>query len=80
MRRPSRDLLLVLVGIVANETLGHWWLGTMGRDALPLKIGERWTVTPEFNLALMILWPVVLAVLVWMAWFKRAPGALPRTT
>ena len=24
MRRSSRDIILVLVGIAANETLGHW--------------------------------------------------------
>lgn len=79
MRRSSRDLLLVLVGMAANETLGHWWLGTMGRDVLPLKIGERWTVTPELNLTLMVLWPVVLSILVWLAWFRRAPVASPHT-
>lgn len=79
MRRRTRDLLLVLVGMAVDETLGHWWLGTMARDLLPLKIGERWTVTPEFNLALMILWPVVLAALSWLVWFRRAPEATPRT-
>lgn len=79
MRRRTRDILLVLVGMATSETLGHWWLGTMARDVLPLKIGERWTVTPEFNLALMILWPVVLAFLAWLVWFRRAPEATPRT-
>lgn len=79
MQRRTRDILLVLVGMATNETLGHWWLGTMGRDALPLKVGERWTVTPEINLALMILWPMLLAVLVWLAWFRKAPGPAART-
>jgi hypothetical protein len=75
MRRRTRDLLLILTGMAASETLGHWWLGTFGRDVLPLKVGDRWTVTPEFNLALMILWPVALAILAWMVWFRRAPQA-----
>jgi hypothetical protein len=79
MRRRKRDLLLVLVGMAANETLGHWWLGTIARDVLPIRIGDRWTITPEFNLALMIIWPVILSALVWFAWFKRTPEASPRT-
>ena len=79
MRTRTRDLLLVLVGIAANETLGHWWLGTVGRDVLPLRIGDRWTVTPEFNLALMILWPVILGILVWAAWFRKVPEPSART-
>ena len=79
MRKRSRDVLLVLVGVVANETVGHWWLGTMAKDVLPLRIGQHLTVTPEFNLALMIIWPVVLAVLVWLAWFRQTPEGSPRT-
>jgi len=79
MRRRTRDPLLVLVGMAASETLGHWWLGTVARDVLPIQIGNRWTITPEFNLALMIIWPVILSALVWFAWFKRTPEASPRT-
>jgi len=70
--RKSREL-------TANETLGHWWLGTVARGVLPIRMGDRWTITPEFNLALMLIWPVILAVLVWLAWFKRAPEVSPRT-
>lgn len=73
MRRRTRDLLLVLVGMATSETLGHWWLGTMARDVLPLKIGDRWTVTPEFNTALMVIWPLALAFLAWLVWFRGAP-------
>lgn len=67
----GRDVAMVLVGVAATETVGHWWLGTMGRDMMPIKFGNLWTVTPEFNLLLMIAWPVALAVLVWLAWFRR---------
>lgn len=67
----GRDVAMVLVGVAATETAGHWWLGTMGRDMLPMRFGDLWTVTPEFNLALMIGWPIALAVLIWLAWFRQ---------
>ena len=70
MRRSSRDIVLVLVGIVANETLGHWWLGTFGKELLPMKFGP-WNITTDVNVGFMIAWPIALAVLVWYAWFRK---------
>ena len=55
----GRQVAMVLVGYAANETFGHWWLGTLGRDMLPMRIGN-WTVTPEMNVGFMIGWPIVL--------------------
>ena len=66
----GRQVAMVLVGYAANETLGHWWLGTMGRDMLPMRIGN-WSVTQDVNLGFMIGWPVVLGFLVWYAWFRK---------
>ena len=66
----GRQVAMVLVGYAANETLGHWWLGTLGRDMLPMRIGN-WTVTPEMNVGFMIGWPIVLGCLIWFAWFRK---------
>ena len=69
MKSRAQLASMFLAGYAANETLGHWWLGTLGRDMLPLKVGQ-WTVTEQANIAFMIAWPVVLGGLVWFAWVR----------
>jgi hypothetical protein len=66
----SRQAAMFLAGVAADETLGHWWLGTLGRDALPMKVGP-WSITSDVNVGFMIMWPAVLATLVWIAWFRK---------
>jgi hypothetical protein len=58
MKSRGQQAAMFLAGIAANETLGHWWLGTLGRDMLPMKFGQ-FTVT------------VVLGGLVWFAWVRK---------
>jgi hypothetical protein len=52
----SRQAAMFLAGVAADETLGHWWLGTLGRDALPMKVGP-WSITSDVNVGFMIAWP-----------------------
>ena len=66
----AQHAAIFLAGIATQETIGHWWLGTMGRDMLPMRIGN-WSVTQDVNLGFMIGWPVVLGFLVWYAWFRK---------
>jgi hypothetical protein len=66
----SQHAAIFLAGIATQETIGHWWLGTFGRDMLPMRIGP-WTVTEQANIAFMIGWPVILAFLAWYAWFRK---------
>lgn len=66
----SRQAAMVLAGLAADEAVGHWWLGTLGKDMLPVKVGP-WSVTAEANTLFMIGWPVMLAFLVWFAWFRK---------
>ena len=70
MKSRGQQAAMFLAGIAANETLGHWWLGTLGRDMLPMKLGQ-WTVTEQANVAFMIAWPMVLGGLVWFAWVRK---------
>ena len=66
----GRHAAMFLAGIAADETLGHWWLGTLGKDMLPMKVGP-WSITTDVNVGFMIAWPVALAALVWYAWFRK---------
>jgi hypothetical protein len=66
----SRQAAMFLAGVAADETLGHWWLGTLGRDALPMKVGP-WSITSDVNVGFMIAWPAVLVTLVRFAWFRK---------
>jgi hypothetical protein len=63
----SREVAKFLAGIACHETLGHLWLGTLGRDLLPLSF-SLFTFTEDMNLVCMVVWPVILAGLVWYAW------------
>jgi hypothetical protein len=66
----GRHAAMFLAGIAADESLGHWWLGTLGKDMLPMKVGP-WSITADVNVGFMIAWPVVFAILVWYAWFRK---------
>jgi hypothetical protein len=66
----ARQAAMVLFGVAADETLGHWWLGTMGKDMLPMKVGP-WSITSEVNVGFMIGWPIALAFLGWFAWYRK---------
>jgi hypothetical protein len=76
MARHAREFAKFVSGIAAHETLGHWWLGTFGRDWLPLKL-SWFTFTREMNVVAMAAWPVVLAALVYFAWFSRGARGRP---
>lgn len=64
----ARDAAKFFAGWAASETLGHWLLGLMGTDMFPLSVG-RFTFTAGWNTFAMIVWPVVLAALVYVGWF-----------
>ena len=66
----GRMAAMFLAGVAANETVGHWWLGTFGKDLLPVKVGP-WSIGAEANSVLMIAWPLVLVALAWYAWFRK---------
>ena len=66
-----RDVAKVLTGVAASETIGHWWLGTFGTRFLPLDLGW-FTFTREVNWVAMGVWPLALAVCVWVGWWRRA--------
>jgi hypothetical protein len=72
MSYTGREVAKFFSGVVAHETLGHWWLGIWGSDLLPWKIGG-YTFTSAINAYCMIGWPIVLAVLLYFAWIRK-PG------
>lgn len=79
MKLSARDILILVTGIAAHESIGHWWLGIWGREMLPIKLG-RITFTAEWNTFAMIAWPIALVPLVYFGWWRRAParpGASP---
>jgi hypothetical protein len=67
----GQQAAMFFAGIATWETLGHWWLGTVGRDALPIKVGQ-WNFGVEANWVAMTAWPIILAALVWYAWLRPA--------
>ena len=75
MSSVTREIAKFLSGYAAAETLGHWWMGIWGRHLLPMDVGW-FTFTTTFNTFAMIFWPVVLAALVYMGWFRTAEPAL----
>ena len=70
----ARLAAMFLAGIAADETVGHWWLGTFGRDMLPMQFGGL-TVTSTLNTAMMVIWPVVLVLSLWFAVFRKGRRA-----
>jgi hypothetical protein len=74
MSSITREVAKFLSGYAAAETLGHWWMGIWGRDLLPMDIGW-FTFTPAFNTFAMICWPLVLATLMYVGWFRKAERA-----
>lgn len=74
MAGRAREIAKFASGVAAHETLGHWWLGTFGSQWLPIKL-SWFTFTQEMNYAVMAAWPVVLAGLVYFAWFSRGARA-----
>ena len=78
MSGATREIAKALSGYAAAETIGHWWMGIWGRHLLPLDMGW-FTFTPALNTFAMIIWPLVLAALVYYAWFhKPRPAVVPK--
>ena len=75
MSSVTREIAKFLSGYAATEAIGHWWMGTWGRHLLPMDVGW-FTFTPAVNLFAMIIWPLVLAALVYYAWIRKAEPAL----
>ena len=75
MSSVTREIAKFLSGYAAAETLGHWWMGIWGRYLLPIDVGW-FTFTPAFNTFAMIIWPLVLAALVYVGWFRKAEPVL----
>lgn len=69
---------MFLAGIAADETIGHWWLGTFGRDMLPMQVGAL-TVTSTLNTAMMVIWPALLVLSIWFAWFRKGRPSVARS-
>jgi hypothetical protein len=70
MSGTGREIAKFFAGFAANETIGHWWIGIWGSSLLPLKIGGI-TFTSTFNLVCMVFWPIALALLVYVGWFRK---------
>ena len=70
----SREVAKFLAGVACNESLGHLWLGTFGRDLLPLPL-KVFTFTAGMNDVCMVVWPLVLAGLVWYGWLWQPRGS-----
>ena len=80
MSSVTREIAKFLSGYAAAETLGHWWMGIWGRHLLPIDVGW-FTFTPAFNAFAMIAWPLVLAALVYVGWFRKpAPAHVEGST
>lgn len=75
MMQP-REIAKFASGIAAHESLGHWWLGTFGREYLPIKLSWM-TLGENVNYVAMVAWPIVLAALVYYAWLSKTPGRKP---
>ena len=77
MSSVTREIAKFLSGYAATEAIGHWWMGTStsGRHLLPMDVGW-FTFTPAMNLFAMIIWPLVLAALVYYAWIRKAEPVL----
>jgi hypothetical protein len=75
MSSVTREIAKALSGYAGAETIGHWWMGTWGRHLLPMDLGW-FTFTPALNTFAMIAWPVVLAALIYVGWFRKAEPAL----
>lgn len=75
----ARLAAMFLAGIAADETVGHWWLGTFGRDMLPMQFGGL-TVTSTLNTAMMVIWPVILVLSLWFAVFRKGRRAATART
>jgi hypothetical protein len=70
MTHITRDIAKFFSGWAAAETVGHWWMGTWGRELLPMELGW-FTFTPAINTFAMTAWPIVLAGLVYFGWFYK---------
>lgn len=70
MFHATREIAKALSGYAGAETIGHWWMGIWGRHLLPMDVGW-FTFTPALNTFAMIVWPLVLAALVYFAWFYK---------
>jgi hypothetical protein len=75
MSNTTREIAKFLSGYAGAETLGHWWMGIWGRHLLPIDLGW-FTFTPTFNTFAMIVWPLVLAALVYVGWVRKAEPAV----
>lgn len=73
MSSRSKEIAKFFSGIVAHETVGHWWLGIWGRDLMPIKFAGI-TFTEQFNWVCMAVWPFALAALVYYGWFMKPAG------
>jgi len=74
MSSVTREIAKVLTGYAGAETVGHWWMGIWGRHLLPIDMGW-FTFTPALNTFAMIVWPLVLVALVYVAWFRKRETA-----
>lgn len=74
MLNRRREFAKFFSGFAAAETLGHWWLGTWGREMLPMKF-SWFMFTEQWNYFSMAFWPVVLVALVYFAWVRPVQAA-----
>ena len=70
MTTRTREIAKFLSGIAFHETLGHWWLGTWGKEMLPWKL-SWFTFTTAMNNACMVVWAVMFVALVWFGWVRK---------
>ena len=66
----GREVAKFFAGWAASETVGHWLLGMLGTNLFPITIG-RFTFTSTWNTFAMFAWPVVMAGLLYLAWFRE---------
>ena len=70
MTNTARDIAKFFAGVATSETLAHWWLGFWGSDLLPIQIGG-FTFSSDWNMGVMVLWPIVLAAAIYFGWLHK---------
>jgi hypothetical protein len=69
MSSVTREIAKFLAGYAGAETIGHWAMWIWGQHLLPIDLGW-FKFTAGLNNFAMIVWPVILAALVYYAWVR----------
>ncbi|MBS1629523.1 MAG: hypothetical protein JST27_05650 [Bacteroidetes bacterium] len=64
-----KEVAKLFAGMAVHDTLVHWAFGISGK--FPIELSPLITITKDLNTFSMIFWPLVAAVLIYYAWFKK---------